>query len=53
LNFKTLTTLGDHAFVAPAPQLWINLPLEIRMAESVDTFRKFLKTHPFSKAFYS
>ena len=37
-NFKTLKTLGDRAFVASAPKLWNHLPLEIRMAKSVDTF---------------
>ena len=50
---KTLTTLGDRAFVAAAPKLWNNLPSDIRMAKSVDTFKKLLKTHLFSKAFYS
>ena len=51
LNFKTL---GDRAFVAAAPKLWNDLPLEIRMAKSVDTFKKFFKTHLFSKfAFHS
>ena len=44
-NFKTLTSLGDRAFVASAPKLWNDLPLEIRMTKSVDTFKKFLKTH--------
>ena len=39
-NFKTLTTLGDRAFVAAAPKLWNDLPLEIRMAKSVDTFKR-------------
>ena len=48
-NFKTLTTLGDCAFVASAPKLWN----DIRLAKSVDTFKKLLKTHLFSKAFYS
>ena len=52
-NFKTLTTLGDRAFFALAPKLWNDLPLEIRMAKSVDTFKTFLKTHLFSKAFHS
>ena len=52
-NFKTLTTLGDHAFVASAPKLWKDLPLKIRMARSADTFQKFLKTLLFSKAFHS
>ena len=53
LNFKTLTTLGDRAFVASAPKLWNYLPSDIKMAKSVDTFKKLLKTHLFSKAFYS
>ena len=52
-NFKTLTTLGDHAFVALAPELWNDGPLEIRMAKSVDTLQKVLKTHLFSKVFHS
>ena len=51
-NFKTLTTLGDRAFVALAPKLWNDLPLEIRKAKSVDTFKKILKTHLFSMAFH-
>ena len=46
-NFKTLTTLGNRAFVASAPKLWNDLPLEIRMAKSVYTFNKVLKTHLF------
>ena len=52
-TFKTLTTLGDRAFVASAPRLLNDLPLEIRMAKSVDTFKKFLKTHLLRKAFHS
>ena len=52
-NFKTLTALGDRACVASAPKLRNDLPSDIRMAKSVDTFKKLLKTHLFSKAFYS
>ena len=52
-NFKTSTTLGDRAFVASALKLWNDLLLEIRMAKSVDTFTKFLKTHLFRKVFHS
>ena len=52
-NFKTLTTLGDRAFVIAAPKLWNDLPLEIRMAKFVDTFKKCVKPHLFSKAFHS
>ena len=39
------TTLGDPAFMASAPKLWKDLPLEIRIA-------KFLNTHLFSKGFH-
>ena len=51
LNFKTLTTLGNRAFVATAPKFWNDLHLEIRMTKSVDTFKKFLNTHLFSRLF--
>ena len=37
-NFKPLATLGDPAFVASARILWKSLPLEIRMAKSVENF---------------
>ena len=40
LNFKTL---GSRTFVAAAPKLSNDLPLEIRMAKSVDTFKNFLR----------
>ena len=47
-NFKTLTTLGDRrAFVASAPKLWNDSPLEIRMAKSVDTRKKNVKKASF------
>ena len=52
-NFNTSTTLGDRAFVASAPNLWNDLPLEIRMTKSVHTFKRFSKTHLLSKAFHS
>ena len=55
-NVKTLTTLGDRrAFVASAPKLWNDSPLEIRMAKSCDTCKEMLKKHLFSISmpFYS
>ena len=52
-NFKTLTTVGGRAFVASAPKLWNDLCLEIRMAKSVDFFKKIVKGAFFSKAFHS
>ena len=41
-TFKTLTTLGDRAFVVSAPNLRNDLPLEIIMAKSVDTFKRHI-----------
>ena len=45
--------LFNCCFIASVPKLWNDLPLKIRMAKSVDTLKKFLKTHLFSKAFHS
>ena len=42
-NFKSLTTLCHRAFVASAPKLSNNLPSDIRIAKSVDTFKKTFK----------
>ena len=46
-----LSTFGCRAFSYAAPKLWNNLPLEIKTAGSVDSFKKLLKTHLFRKAF--
>ena len=41
-------TMGDRAFIASAPTLWNDLPLEIRMAKSVHIFKKtVIKTYLF------
>ena len=42
---------GDRSFKAAGPKLWNALPLYIRSAESIGTFRSLLKTHLFSIAF--
>ena len=41
---KTLQTLGDRAFEGAAPKLWNSLPNEIRNAQTVEDFKKLLKT---------
>ena len=46
-----LKTKGDRAFVVVAPILWNRLPLVIKNAESVNSFKKLLKTHLFRKHF--
>lgn len=42
---------GSRAFSVCAPQLWNELPLELRSASSVGTFKRGLKTHLFRLAF--
>ena len=44
-------TRGGRAFAAAAPMLWNNLPLPIRSAQTIETFKSLLKTHLFSLAF--
>ena len=46
-----LKTKGDRAFSAVAPTLWNCLPLAIKNAESVDVFKRLLKTHLFRNHF--
>ena len=50
---KMLTTLGARSFSAAAPKLWNELPLELRQAISLDSFKSRLKTYLFKKYFYS
>ncbi len=46
-----LKTLGDRAFAKEGPSLWNELPVDIRKASSVETFKSQLKTFLFKKAF--
>ena len=48
-----LTTLGARSFSAAAPKLWNKLPLELRQATSLNSFKSRLKTYLFKKYFYS
>ena len=42
---RTVTRYGDRAFSSIAPQLWNNLPVDIRSAPILDSFKTMLKTH--------
>ena len=42
---------GERSFQGVAPRLWNKLPLLVRTADSVNCFKRFLKTHLFSIAF--
>ena len=48
---RVKTNTGARAFHSCAPSLWNNLPLSVRSAISVATFKKYLKTHLFYSAF--
>ena len=41
------TSYGKRAFSVAAPNLWNNLPLHIRHAASLSTFKSLVKTHLF------
>ena len=46
-----LRTMGDRAFCSAAPTLWNDLPATLRAPQSVDSFKRSLKTFLFNKAF--
>ncbi|XP_034017384.1 uncharacterized protein LOC117502434 [Thalassophryne amazonica] len=46
-----LKTMGDRAFEAAAPCLWNALPDHLRAPQTVDAFKKGLKTFLFRKAY--
>ena len=48
---RVKTNIGARAFHSCAPSLWNELPLSVRSASSVATFKKYLKTHLFDLAF--
>ncbi len=48
-----LISKGDRAFAVRAPKLWNSLPLDLRKATSVSSFKSLLKTHFYRLAFPS
>ena len=46
-----LKTYGDRAFSVAAPKLWNELPLDLRSLETINLFKKHLKTDLFKKAY--
>ena len=45
---RTMSSLGEKAFISAAPSLWNALPLRIRLLESLETFKKNLKSYMFA-----
>ena len=51
-SYRSRVTLGDRSFQVAAPALWNILPGEIRSITDLGIFKRHLKTHLFSEAFY-
>ena len=52
LNTKrTNTKIGSRAFSAAAPETWNALPTDIKLTDSLNKFKIYLKTHLFRIAF--
>ncbi len=51
VHCSRLKTKGDCAFEVETPKLWNSLPLDLRSVDTVDIFKKQLKTHLFGLAF--
>ena len=45
-----LKTYGDRAFSTAAPKLWNELPLDLRSLDTINLFKKHLKTDLFKKS---
>jgi len=45
------STYGSRSFRVTAPQLWNALPDQLKLAPTLGTFKKHLKTYLFKKAF--
>jgi hypothetical protein len=50
---RVLTAYGDRALCVAGPGLWNSLPLHVRMAESLEVFRRRLKTYLFVQSYGS
>ena len=48
---RVKTNSGSRAFSVAAPTIWNSLPIKIRSANGIMTFRRLLKTHLFGIAF--
>ncbi len=42
---------GDRAFEHSAPKLWNKLPVKVRTANTLSSFKKLLKTHLFTLSY--
>ena len=49
---RTKLQLGNRAFCVAGPVAWDSLPLDIRSAPTLSTFKVMLKTHLFSRSYF-
>ena len=52
-NTAKFKTLGDRSFAVTAPSVWNSLPLNIRQSDSLDIFKRLLKTYYFNLCFWT
>jgi len=50
---RTTLQLGNRAFCVAGPVAWNSLPLHLRSAPTLSTFRNMLKTHLFSRSYFT
>jgi len=50
---RTRLQLGNWAFCVAGPVAWNSLPLDIRSAPTLLTFKNMLKTHLFSRSYFT
>jgi len=50
---RTRLQLGNRAFCVAVPVAWNSLPLDIRSAPTLSTFKNMLKTHLFSRSYFT
>jgi len=50
---RTRLQLDNRAFCVAGPVAWNSLPLDIRLAPTLSTFKVMLKTHLFSRSYFS
>ena len=46
-RLKPKKTMGDRSFMVAAPALWNSLPLSVRQAKDIDSFKRLVKTYLF------
>jgi len=50
---RTRLQLGNRAFCVAVPVAWDSLPLDSRSAPTLSTFKNMLKTHLFSRSYFT